>query len=110
MSMATRKETVQEIVDRLAPLSVRSRAMFGEYGLYCDEKIVALICHDTLYIKPSDTSREFFSDADLAPPYNGAKDYYAVSAERLNDYAWLRDVVQQTADALPAPKPKKRSR
>jgi TfoX/Sxy family transcriptional regulator of competence genes len=108
--VSTSKELVQEIVDRLAPLSVRSRAMFGEYGLYCDEKIVALICNDTLFIKPSDVSSEFFSDASLAPPYQGAKDYYAVSTEWMDDDAWLRKVVQETADALPAPKPKKRSR
>jgi TfoX/Sxy family transcriptional regulator of competence genes len=32
--MSTSKETVAEILDALAPLNVRARAMFGEYGLY----------------------------------------------------------------------------
>jgi hypothetical protein len=47
-------------------------------------------------------------ECETAPPYEGAKDYYVVDQERLDDSEWLRDVVQQTADALPAPKPKKR--
>ena len=60
--------------------------MFGEYGLYCDEKIVALICDDTLFIKPTAISPSFFTDADLAPPYPGTKDYYAVPGDRLDDH------------------------
>jgi TfoX/Sxy family transcriptional regulator of competence genes len=31
--------------------------MFGEYGVYCDEKFVALICDDTLFVKPTPISR-----------------------------------------------------
>ena len=105
--MATSKETVAEILDTLAPLAVRARPMFGEYGLYCDEKIVALICDDTLFLKPSSVSGEILAECDTAPPYPGAKDYYVVAQERLDDGEWLRSVIQQTADVLPAPKPKK---
>jgi TfoX/Sxy family transcriptional regulator of competence genes len=105
--MSTSKENVKQIVETLAPLDVRTRAMFGEYGLYCDEKIVALICDDTLFIKPSSVASEILSGSDVAPPYPGAKDYYVVAQEQMDDPEWLRDVIQQTADALPAPKPKK---
>ena len=42
--MSTSKKTVASILEQLEPLDVRARAMFGEYGLYCDEKIVGLIC------------------------------------------------------------------
>ena len=83
--MATEKATVDFILDQLAPLPVRARAMFGEYGLYCDEKFVALICDDTLFVKPTAISDQFFTDADLAPPYPGAKDHYAVPAALLED-------------------------
>lgn len=106
--MGTAKETVAYILDQLAPLPVRARAMFGEYGLYCDEKIVALICDDTLFVKPTSVSPEFFTDADLAPPYPGAKDYYAVSGDRLEDRAWLQEVIARTAEVAPVPKKKTR--
>lgn len=72
--MSTSKETVAFILDRLAPLPVRAKAMFGEYGLYSDEKLVALICDDTLFVKPTTVSERYFTAADGAPPYPGAKD------------------------------------
>jgi TfoX/Sxy family transcriptional regulator of competence genes len=104
--MATNKETVEYILDQLVPLPVRARAMFGEYGVYCDEKFVALICDDTLYVKPTAISDQFFTDADLAPPYRGAKDHYAVSAALLEDRERLREAIARTAELLPVPKKK----
>jgi len=106
--MATKKETVAHILDGLAPLPVRTRAMFGEYGLYCDEKFTALICNDTLYVKPTAIAGEFVSDDHLAPPYDGAKDHYAVPADRLDDREWLQSFIARTAAELPPPKPKKK--
>src|SRR5918997_7094118 len=104
--MATSKATVDYILDQLAPLPVRARAMFGEYGLYCDEKFVALICDDTLFVKPTAISDQFFSDAGLAPPYRGAKDHYAVPADLLEHSERLRDVIGRTAELLPVPQEK----
>ena len=104
--MATDKATVDFILDQLAPLPVRTRAMFGEYGLYCDEKFVALICDDTLFIKPTAISNRFFTNADLAPPYPGARDRYAVPAALLEDSERLREVIAGTAELLPLPKKK----
>jgi TfoX/Sxy family transcriptional regulator of competence genes len=108
--VATGKETVAYILDQLGPLPVRARAMFGEYGVYCDEKMVALICDDTLFVKPTAISDQFFTDADLAPPYAGAKDYYAVSGDLLEDGEWLREVIAQTTELVPYPtrKPRKK--
>ena len=104
--MSTNKDTVARILEQLEPLDVRARAMFGEYGLYCDEKVVGLICGDVLYVKPTEISAEFGSDADLAPPYPGAKEYYRVPEERFHDVDRLHAFVQRTADALPLPKKK----
>lgn len=106
--MPTSKETVAFILDQLAPLPVRARAMFGEYGLYCDEKIVALICDDTLFVKPTAASEQFFTTAEAASPYPGAKDHYAVSGDRLDDRDWLQAVIRATADLLPLPVKKPR--
>ena len=104
--MATEKATVDFILDQLAPLPVRARAMFGEYGVYYDETFVALICDDTLFVKPTAIADRFFTDADLAPPYRGAKDHYAVPAALLEDRERLREVIARTAELLPVPKKK----
>ena len=106
--MATSRETAREIEDALAPLNVRTRPMFGEYALYCDEKTVGFICDDTLFIKPTAISGEILSGCEQAQAYPGSKDYYVVDQERIDDGEWLRDVIQRTAEVLPAPKPKKR--
>jgi TfoX/Sxy family transcriptional regulator of competence genes len=107
--MATRKETIEFILDQLAPLPVRARAMFGGHALYCDEKVVALIGDDTLFVKPAAATRELFGDAEMAPPYPGAKDYHVVSEDRLHDAEWLQDVITRTAEQLPMPKKKART-
>ncbi len=104
--MATKKATVEYILDQLGPLPVRAQAMFGEYGLYCDEKMVALICDDTLFVKPTAISGQYFTDDDLGPPYPGAKDHYAVSGEHLDDGAWLQEVITCTSELVPLPKKK----
>jgi TfoX/Sxy family transcriptional regulator of competence genes len=106
--VATRKETIEFILDQLAPLPVRARAMFGGHALYCDEKVVALIGDDTLFVKQTPGSTELFTDPEMAPPYPGAKDHYVVSDDRLHDAAWLQDVIARTAEQLPVPKKKAR--
>ena len=50
--MATHSDTVQFIVEKLRDRKrFSTRAMFGEYALYADGKVVALICDDRLYVK-----------------------------------------------------------
>ncbi|MDI9914274.1 TfoX/Sxy family protein [Rhodococcus sp. IEGM 1379] len=104
--MSSSKDTVAWILEQLEPLDVRARAMFGEYGLYCDEKMVALICNNTLFVKPTEISVEFPSLADRMPPYPGAKDYCRVPQESLDDVDQLQAFIQRTADAMPLPKKK----
>ncbi|OYD70823.1 TfoX/Sxy family protein [Rhodococcus sp. OK302] len=104
--MSSSKDTVTWILEQLEPLDVRARAMFGEYGLYCDEKMVALICNNTLFVKPTEISGEFSSPAERMPPYPGAKDYCRVPREGLDDVDQLQAFIQRTADALPLPKKK----
>jgi TfoX/Sxy family transcriptional regulator of competence genes len=104
--MSTSKETVAYILDQLAPLPVRARAMFGGYGVYYGEKFIAIIGDDTLFLKATAISPELFPGAELAPPYPGAKDHYVIPEDRLEDREWLHELFTRTAEQLPAPKPK----
>ena len=90
------------ILEQLEPLPVRARAMFGEYGLYCEDKVVGFVCDDTIFLKPSDAT----AGLALGPAYPGSKDYAIVDADLLEDADALRDMVRATADSLPPPKPK----
>jgi len=105
--MSTRKETTEFILDQLDPLPVRVRAMFGEYALYFDDITVAFICDDTVFMKPTEVAEKFLGAETMAPAYPGSKLYYAVPGDRLENREWFQDLVQRTAEILPAPKPKK---
>lgn len=102
--MSSKPQTTQFILDQLGDLHVRARKMFGEYGLYCDEKVSAFICDDTLFVKILDANKAQAAGLAKGPCYPGSKDYYIVPHERIKDRVWLQDLIQTTADALPLKK------
>ncbi|MGE3192248.1 MAG: TfoX/Sxy family protein [Microbacteriaceae bacterium] len=102
--MATSKDTIAFLEDQLAGLPIRTRPMFGEYGMYFDDKVVGFVCDDTLFIKPAGIE---LAGTYLAPAYPGSKDYHAVPGELLENAEWLQQAIIDTAAALPAPKPKR---
>ena len=104
--MSTSRDTADYIEDQLAPLPVRTARMFGEYAVYLDEKVVAFICNDTLFIKPSPVDPAVLEGTFPGQAYPGSKDYHTVPGELLEDRDWLHAAIQATADALPLPKPK----
>ena len=102
--MSTKQEFVDHVLSQLEGLDTRARKMFGEYGLYCDEKVVAFVCDDTLFVKILPENEQLASDIPKAPAYPGSKDYYAVPDSKLEDSDWLRQLIQTTAHAVPAKK------
>jgi len=106
--MASDAQFVAFVLEQMeAAGAVRARKMFGEYGVYCDEKIVGLICDDRLYIKPTEAGRSYIGEVEEAPPYPGAKNYFVVG-DRLEDADWLVGLIRVSLKELPAPKPKKK--
>lgn len=107
--MASQAETVNFILDQLAAGGVDASAkkMFGEYGLYVDGKMVAMICDDQLFVKGTDEGRAFTGPIEEAPPYPQAKPHPLIDGDRWDDAEWLADLFRITAAALPAPKPRK---
>ena len=57
--MASKPEFVQYIADQIQEAGqITYRKMFGEYGLYCDGKIFAVICNDQFYIKITEAGQK----------------------------------------------------
>lgn len=77
--------------------------MFGEYGLYCDDKVVGFICDNTVYLKPSPVT----SGLPMGPCYEGSKDYAIIADAMVDSADAIQALVLATAEFLPAPKPKK---
>lgn len=107
--MASQQSTVDYLLEQIADAGDASaRKMFGEYGIYCDGRIVALVCDDQFFLKPTAEGRAMLgADVDEQPAYPGAKPSFRVSAERWDDAEWMADLVRVTTAALPLPKPKK---
>ena len=110
--MATRPGTMEWIVEQGGGSGVLSaRKMFGEYGVWRDGKLVALVCDDQLYVKPTPAGRVHLGDdVHEAPPYPTAKPCLVVGGERWDDRDWLTELFRLSAEGLPKPKARKATR
>lgn len=108
--MASNQEFVDFIVDQIENAGeITARKMFGEYGLYSDGKIFALICDNKLFVKPTEAGRNFMQEVVEAPPYPGAKPSFLIE-DKVEDREWLSQLVRITVRELPEPKPKKKKK
>jgi DNA transformation protein and related proteins len=107
--MASDPKTTAFILDQLAAggADVTAKKMFGEYGLYLDGKMVAMVCDDRLFVKHTPGGSAFTGPIEEAPPYPGAKPHPLIDAEHWEDADWLAELFRITAAELPTPKPKK---
>lgn len=107
--MASHGNFVDYVAEQLREAgAIRSRKMFGEYGLYCDGVFFAVICDDQFFVKSTPQGEEAFPDLPKAPPYEGAKDYILV--EDVDDRDTMTALTRLTCLALQAQPLKTRKR
>lgn len=105
--MASDQNFVDYVVGQIENAGIiRAQKMFGEYGIYADEKLFGLICDNRLFLKPTQAAREFIGNVVEVPPYPGAKPSFLIE-EQLEDKKWLSQLIKISVAALPAPKAKK---
>lgn len=106
--MASDAVFVDYVRDQLGGAGAISfRRMFGEYAMYCDGKVVGLVCDNQLFVKATPAGRECLgADVVEGQPYPGAKPWLLMG-ESLDDRTTLCRLIRITADALPMPAPKK---
>ncbi|MEY4386244.1 MAG: hypothetical protein RLY20_1527 [Verrucomicrobiota bacterium] len=103
--MATQKETVHFILGKLHDrVRFTVRAMFGEYALYADGKVVGLVCDDLLYVKIVPASTALAKLCEQGQPYPGAKQHYLVEEGQLSTIVELPAILGAIAKAIPAKK------
>ena len=72
--MASTKAYLDFVLEQLSGLDeVSSRAMMGAYILYYHGRIFGGIYDDRLLVKPVPVAVKMMSDAEMEPPYDGAK-------------------------------------
>jgi hypothetical protein len=115
--MSSTKDFLDFIIDQIRDQDLVSfKKMFGSYALYYDEKVVALICNNQLFIKNTEAGIDFlgkkfgksafaqgFSETKnsihLAPPFPGAKDWILLEDE-IEDREFLNELLEITRQSL----------
>jgi TfoX/Sxy family transcriptional regulator of competence genes len=105
--MASDAGFVQHVCDQVRDAgAVTFRRMFGEYAVYVDERVVALVCDNRLFLKPTAAGRALLHAPVEGAPYPGARPHLVLD-DHLDDSDLLSALFRATRAAVPAPKPKK---
>lgn len=106
--MKKKNEFLNFVLDQLEGFkSLRSRAMFGGYGLYKEDIFFAALAEDRLFFRVSDKTRPLYEEAGMPPfaPYQmkPMRSYFEVPAHILESppqlKEWANDAVQSARDA-----------
>lgn len=104
--MATSKDFLSYLSERLQGADVSFRPMMGEYLVYFNGKLVGDVCDNRLLIKPVDAAKEMLPSAQMQLPYEGAAKPM-ILVEEIDDGEFLKQLFEAMYPQLPAPKPKK---
>jgi TfoX/Sxy family transcriptional regulator of competence genes len=103
--MASDREFITFVCEQLRGAGeISSRRMFGEAAVYLQDKVVALVCDNQLFVKATEPGRAKIGVPIEAPPFPGATNWFLLAD--LDDTEFLAELVRTTADALPVPKVK----
>ena len=106
--MASDQNFVDFVIEQINNAGeITAKKMFGEYGIYADGKIFGLICDNKLFIKPTNSGREFIGNVLEAAAFDGAKPSFLIE-EEIENSDWLSELVRISVNELPSPKPKKK--
>ncbi len=105
--MASDQSYVDYVCEQISAAgTISHRKMFGEYAVYCNGKVVALVCDNQFYVKVTDAAVKMLDHITQASPFPGAKPWI-VADEYLDDGELITRLVRNTAAILPAPVVKK---
>lgn len=105
--MSTDASFADHVLDQIGGAgAVTLRKMFGEYGVYCDGKLVALVCDNQFFLKPLPVALAHIPDPIFGLPYPGAKPHVLL-VDELDNADLMTFLVRAVADYLPTPRSKK---
>lgn len=95
--MASNLDFVEFVCEQIDGVGIiRNKKMFGEYGVWCNEKLIILICDDTAFVKIlPETTALLGNNNQQKPPYKGAKPYYVVDVDNKEQMTELARVLEK---------------
>lgn len=98
--MASNLEYVEYICDQISGAgSITYRKMFGDYGIYCDGKVIGVICDNQFFVKKTASGAVLIPDCEEAAPYTEAKPHLLI--ECVDNRALMAKFIATTLHALP---------
>ena len=99
--MAADKAIAERILACFSAVAdARIKPMFGEYGVYVDEKMIGQINENRLFIKQTPSGEQYAPELEKASPYLGAKLALVVPEQQWADAEWLREFIAGTRRTL----------
>lgn len=106
--MASTLDFVEYVCDQISGAGeITYKKMFGEFGIYCNAKIIGLVCDDQFFVKKTKAGASICPDCQEASPYAGAKPHFAV--DQIDDRELMKRFISATYQELPQPKPRKKA-
>lgn len=105
--MASSLDFVEYVCEQISGAGeIAYKKMFGEYGIYCNGKIIGVICDNQFFVKKTKAGALICPDCEKASPYTGAKAHFVIDS--VDDGDLMARFISATCHELPAPKPKKK--
>jgi TfoX/Sxy family transcriptional regulator of competence genes len=108
--MATAQSTIDFILEHAALPGLSARKMFGEYGLFLDGVMVALVCDNRMFVKATEPGLVILGKHETGIPYPSAKPLPVLSAAQIKKKGLLNALLTATRQALPLPKKRVKKR
>lgn len=100
--MASNLEYVQYVCDQISDAgSIAYKKMFGEYGIYCNGKIIGVICNNQFFVKKTVLGEKLLQGCEEASPYTGAKPHLLI--QNMDDRELMSKFIMATYSELPDP-------
>lgn len=107
--MSTSNDFKDYILDQLHRLDdINVKKMFGEYGVFYREKMVAVLADNKFFLKPTKEGEAFIKSPLFEKFYEQGKPYLLI--EDTDDRELLEQLIVLTYHVLPLPKEKKKPR
>ena len=113
-----KNDFLEFVLDQLSGLpGVRSRRMFGEFGLYLEDDFFAIVASGKLYFLTSDATRPDYESRSMKPfaptPKQVLKNYFEVPVDILENDSllsdWAKKAVQAQRDSKKSKKTPRRT-
>lgn len=100
------KSFVNYVIEQIQDIGhVSHKYMFGGCAIYYKNIVIALICDNQLFIRPTTKGKAYIKGVTEESPYPGAKPHFLIN--EIDDKEWLCELIKITANELPESKMRK---